>query len=449
MNIKIDVSGIAPWVKEADAAALTGLAGDAQNLLLHGKGKGAEFTGWVNLPSEMEPSLIQQVQQVAKRLAGISEVCVVTGIGGSYLGSRAVIEALQHSFQGLCEEQTSPVVIFAGHQLSSDYMADLFDLLKNKEYSVIIISKSGTTTEPAIAFRLLKAHLENKYGKTEACSRIVAITDRERGALKNLADQEGYEQFIVPDDVGGRYSVLTPVGLLPIAVAGFDIEKLMEGARVMQKHLAEQTSFKDSVAFQYACARNACYTKGFLTEILVNYEPRLFYLTEWWKQLYGESEGKEGKGIFPAGVSFTSDLHSMGQYIQEGERRLFETVISVEHPTRVVKVPANPDDADGLNFIAGKALSEINHMAEIGTFLAHNDGGVPVIRIQIPEINEYSLGQLLYFFEFSCAISGYMLGVNPFDQPGVEAYKKNMFALLAKPGFEKQTLEIRKRISNK
>ncbi len=446
MKISIDTAGLQPHLPKSATAELEVEAVNAQQLLLDRQGRGAEFTGWLDLPSNVSEDFLRRVEDAAARLAGISEVCVVVGIGGSYLGARAVIEALQHAFHGLCEDRTTPIMVYAGHQLSSDYMADLLSLLRNKEYSVMVISKSGTTTEPAIAFRLLKSHLEHKYGKKEAASRIVAITDARQGALKDLADREGYPQFVVPDDVGGRYSVLTPVGLLPVAVAGHNIHKLLEGARRMQQFLMTKKSLADSPALQYACARTACYRKGFHTEILVNYEPRLFYLTEWWKQLFGESEGKQGRGIFPAGVSFTTDLHSMGQYLQEGGRHLFETVLSVEKPIRALKVPVDPEDADGLNFLSGKSLTEINHMAELGTCLAHNDGGVPLIRLQIPEINEYTLGQLLYFFEYACGISAYMLDVNPFDQPGVEAYKKNMFALLAKPGYEKQTDEIRKRL---
>lgn len=446
MKISIDTRGLAPHVNDG---AITGWEADAvgaQQLLLERRGAGHEFTGWLDLPSQATDEFLNEIEAAARRLAGISEVCVVVGIGGSYLGARAVIEAMQHAFHGLGEDRTTPLMVYAGHQLSSDYMADLLSLLKDKAYTVIVISKSGTTTEPAIAFRLLRAHLEHKYGKKEAAARIVAITDARQGALKQVADQEGYPQFVVPDDVGGRFSVLSPVGLLPIAVAGYNIRKLLEGARMMQQFLMTKKSLADSPALQYACARTACYRQGYRTEVLVNYEPRLLYLTEWWKQLFGESEGKEGRGIFPAGVSFTTDLHSMGQYLQEGERHLFETVIRVEKPNRNLKVPLDPENADGLNFLGGKSLAEINHTAELGTFLAHNAGGVPVIRISLPEINEYILGQLLFFFEYSCAISAYMLGVNPFDQPGVEAYKKNMFALLEKPGYEAQSSALKQQL---
>ncbi len=435
MEITIDLKGLQPLIANEEISRLELAAEAAYKTLINKSGKGNEFLGWVDLPSSTSAALVSKLMLVAKQLAQISEVCVVTGIGGSYLGARAVIEALQHSFASLLPAKGQPIIIYAGHQLSADYMSDLNDLLEQKDYSLIIISKSGTTTEPAVAFRMLKSHLEKKYGKAGAQQRIIAITDKSKGVLKQLADREGYEQFVVPDDVGGRFSVLTPVGLLPIAAAGFDITALLQGARDMQQELTSKASATSNIALQYACARNACYQKGYFNEILVNYEPRLLYLTEWWKQLYGESEGKEGKGIFPAGVSFTTDLHSMGQYIQDGERKLFETVLSVTDSNRQLFVPNDTENADGLNFIAGKSLNEVNHKAELGTFMAHRDGGVPVMRIVISKINEYSLGQLLYFFEFACAISGYMLGVNPFDQPGVEAYKNNMFALLGKPGF--------------
>ena len=340
------------------------------------------------------------------------------------------------------------MIVYAGQNIGEDYLAERLEILDQKDYALTIISKSGTTTEPAIAFRILKNHIEKKYGKKEAASRIVAITDKSRGALKKLATDEGYPTYVVPDDVGGRYSVLTPVGLLPIAVAGFDIRKLIQGAKDMQQLNLQTSSMEKNPIALYAATRNALYKKGKLVEILVNYQPNLYYFTEWWKQLYGESEGKEGKGIFPAGVNFTSDLHSMGQYIQEGQRILFETVLSVEKPNKKIAIPAVENDLDGLNYIAGKRLHEVNHMAELGTTLAHVEGGVPNIEIKIPEISEYYLGQLIYFFEMACAISGYLIKVNPFDQPGVEAYKTNMFALLGKAGFEKNAEKIRKLTSN-
>jgi glucose-6-phosphate isomerase len=447
IDLKIDVSSLQPWIKEEEVTTQFDNARIAYDTLLNHSGKGNDFLGWMDLPGTTDANLISRIIQSAKQLAKLSEIAVVVGIGGSYLGARAVIGALEHSFASDVNAAKTPRVIYAGHQLSADYMNDLIDLLDKKNYSLIIISKSGTTTEPAVAFRLLKSHIEKKYGISEARKRIVAITDKEKGVLKKLADKEGYEKFVVPDDVGGRFSVLTPVGLMPIAVAGFNIENIISGAKEMQDYLFHTSDVEKNPALIYACARNACYKKGFKTEILVNYEPQLFYLTEWWKQLYGESEGKENKGIFPAGVGFTTDLHSMGQYIQEGLRNLFETVLSVENSNRTLNIPLDAEDADGLNFIAGKGLTEVNHMAELGTMLAHNDGGVPNIRIQIPKIDEQRIGQLIYFFEFACAISGYMLGVNPFDQPGVEAYKKNMFALLGKPGFEAETALLKKRTS--
>jgi glucose-6-phosphate isomerase len=359
-----------------------------------------------------------------------------------------VIEAMTHHFSALINKQT-PHIVYAGQNISEEYLADLLDLLDIKHYSMVVISKSGTTTEPAIAFRVLRAHLERKYGVAEARKRIVAITDKSRGALKQVADSEGYRSYVVPDDVGGRYSVLTPVGLLPIAVAGVDIHELISGAQKMEAASRAVNKMYGNPIAIYAAARQALYHLGKTTEIMVNYEPRLFYLTEWWKQLYGESEGKEHKGIFPAGVGFTTDLHSMGQYIQEGLRNIFETVLSVEQPARELRVPAAENDLDQLNYIASKRLSEANLMAEFGTTLAHVDGGVPNIRIQLPAINADAIGQLIYFFEMGCALSGYMLGVNPFDQPGVEAYKKNMFALLGKAGFEHQTAALKERLRGK
>ena len=409
--------------------------------------KGNDFLGWINLPENTTEKLINKIERIAGSLRQKSEVFVVVGIGGSYLGSRAVIEALNHHFTHLKQDRKEPVILYAGQNISEDYMNDLLEILDKKEYSMTVISKSGTTTEPAIAFRILKNHLENKYGVEEARKRIVAITDEEKGALKQLSMEEGYETFIVPDDVGGRYSVLTPVGLLPVAMAGYDIKALLKGAKQMKSYIESDYSIAKNPVSAYAAVRNELYRSGKTTEIMVNYEPRLFYFTEWWKQLYGESEGKENKGIFPAGVGFTTDLHSMGQYIQEGLRNIFETVLSVEHPNSSLKVPADDKNLDKLNYISGMPIHEVNYQAELGTTLAHLDGGVPNLQITIPKINEEILGELIYFFEMACALSGYILGVNPFDQPGVEAYKKNMFALLGKPGFEKETEKIRKRVN--
>lgn len=410
-------------------------------------GKGNDFLGWIDLPEELDDAFLSSVKACADKLAAKSEIIVVAGIGGSYLGARAVIDALNHHFASLLPGK-APLVIYAGQNIGEDYLTELVEVLDQKDYSVIVISKSGTTTEPAIAFRILKNHIEDKYGKQESVSRIVAITDKAKGALKEVANKEGYETFIVPDDVGGRYSVLTPVGLLPIAAAGFDINKLVRGAQDMRSLVLNESNPHKNPVMLYAAARNALYRKGKTTEIMVSYLPNLYYMTEWWKQLYGESEGKENKGIFPAGVGFTTDLHSMGQYIQEGLRNIFETVISVEKTKHSLLIPEDGANADKLNYLAGRNIDQVNKMAELGTLIAHVDGGVPNIRITIPEINEYYLGQLIYFFEMGCAVSGYILGVNPFDQPGVEGYKKNMFALLGKPGFEEETLAIRNRIDH-
>ncbi len=409
-------------------------------------GAGNDFLGWTTLPSEMTKEFIMDIKNQAELLRKKSEVFVVIGIGGSYLGARAVIEALSHQFSSLINNENNTHIVYAGHNMSEEYMVELLELLDNKDYSMAVISKSGTTTEPAVAFRILKNHIENKYGKEEARTRIVAITDKERGALKTLANTEGYKTYIVPDNVGGRYSVLTPVGLLPIAVAGIDIEKLMDGALAMENYCKENQN-SDNVVAQYAIARQALYHSGKTNEILVSYEPRMQYIAEWWKQLYGESEGKDGKGIFPASDIFTTDLHSMGQYIQEGLRNLFETIISVKNPTKEIRIPMADNDLDQLNYIAGKRLSEVNHTAETATILAHVDGGVPNIVIQIPDISATTIGELIYFFEMGCALSGYMLEVNPFDQPGVEAYKKNMFALLGKKGFEERAAALKERIT--
>lgn len=415
--------------------------------LFNKTGEGSDFLGWIDLPENISEDLIKRIEKLADSLKKKSEVFVVVGIGGSYLGSRAVIEALNHHFTHLKQNRKEPVILYSGQNISEDYMSDLLEILDKREYSMTVISKSGTTTEPAIAFRILKSHLENKYGVEEARNRIVAITDKEKGALKQLSVEEAYETFVVPDDVGGRYSVLTPVGLLPIAMAGYDIKALLKGAKRMKSHIESDYSIAKNPVSAYAAVRNELYSTGKTTEIMVNYEPRLFYFTEWWKQLYGESEGKENKGIFPAGAGFTTDLHSMGQYIQEGLRNIFETVLSVESPNTSLKVPADDKNLDKLNYIAGMPIHEVNQQAELGTTLAHLDGDVPNLQITIPKVNEEVLGELIYFFEMACALSGYILGVNPFDQPGVEAYKKNMFALLGKPGFEKETEEIRKRVN--
>lgn len=435
-KIRVDISNALPFLATGAAGSIQPAVDAAQAMTAGGTGKGNDFLGWVRLPSELTTALLDRVEKEAQRLRDIAEVVVVIGIGGSYLGSRAVIEALSHPFLPLLEKREWPLVLFAGENLSEDYHAGLMDVLDKKNYAVIVISKSGTTTEPAVAFRIIRAHLENKYGTAGAAERIVAVTDAARGALKGIADKEGYPSYVIPDDVGGRYSVLTPVGLLPVAAAGFNIKEVVEGARDMEKTCLAGSNPEENPAAMYAAIRNLLYLSGKTTEIMVTYQPNLVFFTEWWKQLYGESEGKEGKGIFPAGVNFTADLHSMGQFIQEGTRNLFETVLSVEAPERTLVIPSDPANSDGLNFLAGKRYSEVNAMAELGTRIAHVEGGVPNIRITIPSLNAYTLGQLIYFYEYACALSGYTLGVNPFDQPGVEAYKKNMFALLGKPGFE-------------
>ena len=408
-------------------------------------GKGNDFLGWVNLPSSITDSELKEIEEVAAKLKKEAEVVVVIGIGGSYLGAKCVVEALSHSFSTL-KKNENPLVLFAGQNLSEDYLHELIEILDNRKYGIICISKSGTTTEPAVAFRIFKNHLEAKAGKNKTKELIVAITDAKKGALRTLAMKEGYNTFVIPDDVGGRYSVLTPVGLIPIAIAGFNVRELVKGAVAMEKATAKNVSFENNPSAIYAATRNALNKIGKVTEILAGYNPKLVYLSEWWKQLYGESEGKESKGIFPASVTFTADLHSMGQYIQEGLRNIFETVVSVKTTDNKVTIPNDPENLDTLNFLSGKRVDEVNKMAELGTMLAHVDGGVPNIRIEIPKINEYHLGELLYFFEKACGISGYALGVNPFDQPGVEAYKKNMFALLDKPGFEEESKKIKAKL---
>lgn len=444
--MKLELTHTNSFVSKEKIQSYESQVASTYNTIYNRTGAGNDFLGWVNLPSEIDESLIADIEQTAAMLRKKSEIFVVIGIGGSYLGARAVIEALQNHFAPLTDAK--PLVVYAGHNMSEDYLKELMAILDKKDYSLAVISKSGTTTEPAIAFRILKQHIINKYGEQEAASRIIAITDKARGALKQLANVKGYKTYIVPDDVGGRFSVLTPVGLLPIAMAGIDIRKLIAGAIEIEKLCKNNPTLNGNFVSEYAVVRHILYGMGKTNEIMVNYEPRLVYFSEWWKQLYGESHGKNGKGIFPASVTFSTDLHSMGQYIQDGIRNLFETVISVENADHELRIPMENEDLDQLNYIAGKRISEVNHKAELGTMLAHEDGGVPNIRIVIPEISAYVLGQLIYFFEMGCALSGYMLEVNPFDQPGVEAYKKNMFALLGKKGYEAQTEALNKRLGN-
>ena len=433
--IKTDVSQILDFIPCSSFQELQPHINNYQKHLLDKTGKGNDFLGWVDFPVLLSIHDINEIKATAKYLREIAEVIVVIGIGGSYLGSKAVIEALDHSFKHLKEEAKSPAILFAGQNISDDYHSDLLDILDNKDYAVVVISKSGTTTEPAIAFRLIKNHIIRKYGKENINKRIIAITDKERGALKTTAEHEGYKSFVIPDDVGGRYSVLTAVGLLPIAAAGYDIEKLIAGAKEMYELNKSDFSIENNPVSLYAAARYELYRKGYSIELMVNYHPKLVYLSEWWKQLYGESEGKEHKGLFPASVLFTTDLHSLGQYIQEGQRILFETILSVQNTSRQLHVPEFEDDIDGLNYLAGKTLQQINLIAEEATLMAHVQGQVPNIKITIPEIDEFILGQLIYFFEMACGLSGYLLDVNPFDQPGVEAYKNNMFRLLGKKGY--------------
>ena len=418
----------------------------AQEALEKGTRPGNDFLGWLHLPSSITKEHLNDLKATAQTLRENCEVVVVAGIGGSYLGARAVIEALSNSFAWLQEQKDGPVILYAGHNIGEDYLYELTQYLKGKKFGVINISKSGTTTETALAFRLLKKQCEDQRGKEMARKVIVAVTDARKGAARVTADNEGYKSFIIPDNVGGRFSVLTPVGLLPIAVAGYDIEKLVAGAAAMEKCCGADVPFAENPAAIYAATRNELYRQGKKIEILVNFNPKLHYVSEWWKQLYGESEGKDNKGIFPAAVDFSTDLHSMGQWIQEGERTIYETVISVEHPNHRLEVPTDTENLDGLNFLAGKHVDEVNKMAELGTQLAHVDGGVPNMRIVIPTLDEESIGGLLYFFEKACGISGYLLGVNPFNQPGVEAYKKNMFALLNKPGYEAESKAIQARL---
>ena len=448
-NITLDITKAAQFLKADAVEALKPQVKAAQEALENGTCPGNDFLGWLHLPSSISADFIKQIQDCANVLRQNCEAIVVAGIGGSYLGARAVIEALSNSFAWLVGDTKNPTILFAGNNIGEDYLSELTDYLKDKKFGVINISKSGTTTETALTFRLLKKQCEDQRGKEEAKKVIVAVTDAKKGAARTCADKEGYTSFIIPDNVGGRFSVLTPVGLLPIACAGFDIAKLVEGAQSMEKACGKDVPFDENIAAQYAAVRNALYAEaGKKIEIMVNYQPKLHFMSEWWKQLFGESEGKDGKGIFPASCDFTTDLHSMGQWIQEGERTIYETVISVEKPNRTMLFPNDEENLDGLNFLAGKRVDDVNKMAELGTRLAHVDGGVPNIRISMPELNEYYLGQLIYFFEIGCGISGNVLGVNPFNQPGVEAYKKNMFALLDKPGYEAESKAIKARLEN-
>ncbi|MGM9708124.1 MAG: glucose-6-phosphate isomerase [Prevotella sp.] len=448
-NISLDITKAAQFLKAGAVEALEPQVKAAQEALENGTCPGNDFLGWLHLPTSISADFVKQIQDCADVLRQNCEVVVVAGIGGSYLGARAIIEALSNSFAWLVGDKKNPTILFAGNNIGEDYLSELTEYLKGKKFGVINISKSGTTTETALTFRLLKKQCEEQRGKEEAKKVIVAITDAKKGAARTCADKEGYTSFIIPDNVGGRFSVLTPVGLLPIACAGFDIAKLVEGAQTMEKACGKDVPFAENIAAQYAAVRNALYAEaGKKIEIMVNYQPKLHFMSEWWKQLYGESEGKDGKGIFPASCDFTTDLHSMGQWIQEGERTIFETVISVETPNRTLLFPHDEENLDGLNFLAGKRVDDVNKMAELGTRLAHVDGGVPNIRISMPELNEFYLGQLIYFFEIGCGISGNVLGVNPFNQPGVEAYKKNMFALLDKPGYEADSKAIKERLAN-
>ena len=442
--IKLDITKVAPVVSTADVNALATRVAEAQKALEEGTCPGNDFLGWLHLPSSITPEFLADIKATAATLRQECDAVVVAGIGGSYLGAKAVIEALSNSFQWLVNDGKSPVILFAGNNIGEDYLSELTTYLKGKKFGVINISKSGTTTETALAFRLLKKQCEEQMGKEAARKVIVAITDAKRGAARTCADKEGYKSYVIPDNVGGRFSVLTPVGLLPIAVAGFDIDKLVAGAQDMEK--AAAAPLADNIIAQYAATRYLLYTKGKKIEILANYQPKLHFIAEWWKQLFGESEGKDKKGIYPASVDLTTDLHSMGQWIQDGERTIFETVISVEQPEHKLLFPSDEENLDGLNFLAGKRVDEVNKMAELGTQLAHVDGGVPNIRIAIERLDAYHLGQLIYFFERACGIHCQLLGVNAFNQPGVEAYKKNMFALLGKPGYEAETEAIKARL---
>jgi len=438
VHTSLDITHLLPFVKQAELDQLQQEMHRYHQALLEKTGSGNDFLGWMSLPEDTDDALLDRIEADAKRISALAEYVVVIGIGGSYLGTKAILEAMKHHFSDHMPQGRHPKIVYAGQNISEDYLTDLLELLEHHTYAIVVISKSGTTTEPAIAFRVLRQHLEKKVGKAGAKERIIAITDVARGALKGMADREAYPTYVIPDDVGGRFSVLTPVGLLPIALAGFNIREFVAGALAMQKIALATPLTEENPCAVYAAARNVLYRNGKPIEVLVNYEPRLSFFTEWWKQLYGESEGKQQRGIFPAGVNFTTDLHSMGQYLQDGLRVLFETVILVENPDKQLTIPHEEQDFDGLNFLSGKPLHYVNHQAAKGTLLAHLDGGVPVILIKIPRVNERILGELVYFFEFACALSGYVLEVNPFDQPGVEDYKKNMFALLGKAGYEEQ-----------
>ena len=448
-SISLNITKAASFLAEGAVKAYEPKVKAAQEALENGTCEGNDFLGWLHLPSSITPEFLNEIQAVANTLREKCEVVVVAGIGGSYLGARAVIEGLGNSFAWLVNDKKTPTILFAGNNIGEDYLFELTSYLKDKKFGVINISKSGTTTETALAFRLLKKQCEDQRGKDEAKDVIVAVTDAKKGAARTCADKEGYKSFIIPDNVGGRFSVLTPVGLLPIAVAGFDVKQLVAGAAEMEKACGKDVAFEENPAAIYAATRQALYTQaGKKIEIVCNFQPKLHYFAEWWKQLYGESEGKDQKGIFPAACDFTTDLHSMGQWIQEGERSIFETVISVETPNEKLLFPHDDENLDGLNFLEGKRVDEVNKMAELGTRLAHVDGGVPNILVNVPELNAYYLGQLIYFFEKACGISGLLEEVNPFNQPGVEAYKKNMFALLNKPGYEAESKAIQERLAN-
>ena len=448
-SISLNITKAASFLAEGAVKAYEPKVKAAQEALENGTCEGNDFLGWLHLPSSITPEFLNEIQAVANTLREKCEVVVVAGIGGSYLGARAVIEGLSNSFAWLVNDKKNPTILFAGNNIGEDYLYELTSFLKDKKFGVINISKSGTTTETALAFRLLKKQCEDQRGKEEAKDVIVAVTDAKKGAARTCADKEGYKSFIIPDNVGGRFSVLTPVGLLPIAVAGFDVKQLVAGAADMEKACGKDVAFDENPAAIYAATRQALYTQaGKKIEIVCNFQPKLHYFAEWWKQLYGESEGKDQKGIFPAACDFTTDLHSMGQWIQQGERSIFETVISVETPNEKLLFPHDDENLDGLNFLEGKRVDEVNKMAELGTRLAHVDGGVPNILVNVPELNAYHLGQLIYFFEKACGISGLLEEVNPFNQPGVEAYKKNMFALLNKPGYEAESKAIQERLAN-
>jgi glucose-6-phosphate isomerase len=446
-KVTFDYAKASCFISEAEVESMKKIAADAKDVLVSRSGAGNDFLGWIDLPVAYDKEEFARIKKAAAKIQSDSEVLLVIGIGGSYLGARAAIEFLRHGFYNMVSKEIrkTPEIYFVGNSISGSYLKQLMDVIGDRDFSVNIISKSGTTTEPAIAFRIFKEMLETRYGKEEAAKRIYATTDKARGALKGLATEEGYESFVVPDDVGGRFSVLTAVGLLPIAVSGADIDKLMEGA-ASGRARALEADFAENDALQYAAVRNILLRKGKSIEVLANYEPSLHYVSEWWKQLYGESEGKDQKGIFPASVDLTTDLHSMGQFIQDGNRILFETVVNVEEPKCDVTIGEDPANLDGLNYLAGKTMDFVNKNAMTGTILAHTDGNVPNLVVNVPKQDEFSLGELFYFFEFACGVSGYILGVNPFNQPGVESYKKNMFALLGKPGYEKEREELLKRL---